>query len=159
MIMTGFGERSEVTHPLGGPKLAGAFEPALLLPTRRFHRPRANRPAAPVPFPVVHPFCLARKIVLFAPEGFARRTRPGFESGELMEQAFFFSVAQLVPPRLHPPGGGGFVRAVKGSVLTIDNLFHQPKWNQETPRATVGAWIDFMPESPACQSFTVDCEN
>ena len=39
---------------------------------------------------------------------------------------------------LHGSGPGlvGRKEVVKGSVLTIDNLFHQPKWIRETPRAT-----------------------
>ena len=50
-IVAGFGQCAEVAHAGRRPKLAGPFEPALLLPARRLHRPAPNRPAALRPTP------------------------------------------------------------------------------------------------------------
>ena len=113
MVGAGFRQSTEVAHALGCPKLAGPFEPALPLPTGRFYRAAANRPAAPVQAPVVHPPRVRGKIVLLALDHFTRWSSRQFQSGQFGQHLFFFAVAQLVAAGFHPSGDGGFVVLVQ----------------------------------------------
>src|SRR5258706_7932010 len=101
-IAAGFVEGRKMAQPFRGPELTGAFEPTLLLPTRRLHRSRANRPAPARRRRVIHPSRLPRKIALLLADRFCRSSLGPLQSRDLYEHLLLLTVAHPVQARLHP---------------------------------------------------------
>ena len=81
-VLTGFDQGAQVTQAPRRPGLAAAFEPALALQARRFHRPGANRPAALGHHAITHAARMFGEIVLFPLNHLARLTLARWESGD-----------------------------------------------------------------------------
>ena len=109
MVAARFGQGAEMAQTFGGPKLAGAFEAALSLPTRGLYRAGANRPTAPLNRPVIHAAGVGHEIVLFASHHFSRRPARDFQRGDLPQHLLLLPVAQLVATRFDPLRGGRLV--------------------------------------------------
>jgi hypothetical protein len=100
VIIAGFSQGIEISHSLWRPKSTWSFEPALLLPTRQFHRAGPDWPATPRPALIVHLLRVAGKVVLFAPHNVSGLASRWQQSRQFRQHLFLLSMPELVASKL-----------------------------------------------------------